>query len=406
MLNGEEGSDSENKEVEGSNAGSDRVDVRVPSFWTNNAKLLFIQREASFRLTGFTVKQTKFDYLVTALVPETLSHATDIVCEPPPHPYTALKSRLLTQFEVSQNKKLKTLIEDLELGDRSPSVLLRQMRDLSESHIDEAFLKNIWMRRLPSHVQAVLADSSKSLSKLAEMADKIIEFSPGSVNSVSDSAFASCHVSQREEQLLKMQKELEELSRLVRSGSRHTSPRPRRKRSLSRTANGTRIATIGTKLLSLDLGLRRTLQWPFIVVDVTKPIIGADFLQHLGLLIDLNKRCLIDPLTNFTARGKATVSDIPVVKTIVGNSEYSELLRKFKEITQLNSSPKNTIKHDTVHYIPTVGPPVSARARRLNSGQLKIAKQLFEYMLKKGICRPSKSNWANPLHMVPKSASD
>ncbi|GBN56755.1 Transposon Ty3-G Gag-Pol polyprotein [Araneus ventricosus] len=170
--------------------------------------------------------------------------------------------------------------------------------------------------------------------------------------------------------------------------------------------NGTRIATFGTKLLSLDLRLRRTLQWPFIVADVTKPIIGADFLQHFGLLIDLKKRCLINPLTNFTARGKSTVSDIPVVKTIVGNSEYSELLRKFKEITQLNSSPKDTIKHDTVHYIPTVGPPVSARARRLNPAQLKIAKQEFKYMLEKGICTPSKSNWASPLHMVPNGASD
>ncbi|GBM33185.1 hypothetical protein AVEN_83692-1 [Araneus ventricosus] len=65
------------------------------------------------------------------------------------------------------------------------------------------------------------------------MADKIIEFSPGAVNSVSDSA--SYHVSQRDEQLLKMQKQIDELSRLVRSGSRHTSPRTHRNRSPSRT---------------------------------------------------------------------------------------------------------------------------------------------------------------------------
>ncbi|GBN56749.1 hypothetical protein AVEN_254453-1 [Araneus ventricosus] len=98
------------------------------------------------------------------------------------------------------------------------------MRDLSESHIAEAFLKNIWMRRLPSHVQVVLAVSSESLSKLAEMSDKIIEFSPDAVNSVSDSTFSSCHASQRDEQLLKMQKQIDELHRLLRSGSRHTSP--------------------------------------------------------------------------------------------------------------------------------------------------------------------------------------
>ncbi|GBO21079.1 hypothetical protein AVEN_254521-1, partial [Araneus ventricosus] len=255
-----------------------------------------------------------------------------------------------------------------------------------------------------------------------------------------------------------MQKQIDELYRLFRSGSRHTSPRPHRNRSPSRTgaqkredwqcwyhlrfkekehcvppcafkqkrdspagvatasvfrggsrklyvndlktrtgflidtgsdvscypksfltkeirksdfvlyaANGTRIATFGTKLLSLDLGLRLALQWPFIVADFTKPIIGADFLQHFGLLIDLKKRCLI-------------LSQILLLK--------------------------DTIKHDTVHYIPTIGPPVSARARRLNPAQLNIAKQEFEYMLEKGICRPSKSKWASPLHMVPKGASD
>ncbi|GBM88145.1 hypothetical protein AVEN_12368-1 [Araneus ventricosus] len=67
------------------------------------------------------------------------------------------------------------------------------------------------------------------------MADKIIEFSPGAVNSVLDSGFVSCHVSQRDEQLLKMQKQIDEFSRLVRSDSRHTLPRPHRKRSPSRS---------------------------------------------------------------------------------------------------------------------------------------------------------------------------
>ncbi|GBM34293.1 hypothetical protein AVEN_253013-1 [Araneus ventricosus] len=74
----------------------------------------------------------KFDYLCAGLDHETVLHVRDIVCELPPHPYTALKSRLLTEFEVSQNKKLKTLNEYLELGNRSPSVLLRQMRDLTQ----------------------------------------------------------------------------------------------------------------------------------------------------------------------------------------------------------------------------------------------------------------------------------
>ncbi|GBN73263.1 Transposon Tf2-8 polyprotein [Araneus ventricosus] len=171
-------------------------------------------------------------------------------------------------------------------------------------------------------------------------------------------------------------------------------------------ANGSHIKTFGSKLLSLDLGLQRKLQWPFVIADITKPIIGADFLQQFGLLVDLKKRCLLDPITNLKCMGRAGFSAIPNVKTISGNSEYHELLNRYKGITKLNSTFPKAIKHNTLPFIPTSGPPVTARARRLHPAQLKVAKQEFEYMLEKGICRPSRSNWASPLHMVPKGSTD
>ncbi|GFX01931.1 retrovirus-related Pol polyprotein from transposon 17.6 [Trichonephila clavipes] len=51
-------------------------------------------------------------------------------------------------------------------------------------------------------------------------------------------------------------------------------------------ANGTKIATYGIKILTLDLGLRRPFQWPFIIAKVKRGIIGADFLRKSQLLID------------------------------------------------------------------------------------------------------------------------
>ena len=60
------------------------------------------------------------------------------------------------------------------------------------------------------------------------------------------------------------------------------------------------------------------------------------------------------------------------------------------------------IKHNVTHHITTTGPPVSARFRRLPPERLKAARQEFEHMLQQGIIRPSSSNWASPLHMVPK----
>lgn len=67
-------------------------------------------------------------------------------------------------------------------------------------------------------------------------------------------------------------------------------------------ANGSAIKTHGQRFIILSLGLRRTFTWPFVIADVTRPIIGADFLRHFDLLVDLQNRRLIDPLTKNYAR--------------------------------------------------------------------------------------------------------
>ncbi len=65
-------------------------------------------------------------------------------------------------------------------------------------------------------------------------------------------------------------------------------------------ANGSSISTYGTKLLSVNLGLRRNFKFPFILATVDRPIIGADFLAEFGLLVDLRKKRLIDSFTGLS----------------------------------------------------------------------------------------------------------
>lgn len=95
-----------------------------------------------------------------------------------------------------------------------------------------------------------------------------------------------------------------------------------------------------------------------------------------------------------------------MIKSIYGTSKFHDILNEFKIITQVNSHSSNTVLHNTFHYIQTSGPPVQARARRLHPAKYKIAKKEFEYMLERGICRPSRSNWSSPLHMVPKTSGE
>ena len=65
-------------------------------------------------------------------------------------------------------------------------------------------------------------------------------------------------------------------------------------------ANSTKIATYGSKLISLDFGLRRAFVWNFVVADVSRPILGADFLERFGLLVDVKNQTLGLTTLNFS----------------------------------------------------------------------------------------------------------
>ncbi|GFS06884.1 Pol polyprotein [Elysia marginata] len=56
-----------------------------------------------------------------------------------------------------------------------------------------------------------------------------------------------------------------------------------------------------------------------------------------------------------------------------------------------------------MHYIPTSGPLVHARARRLDHDKLSAAKAEFEELERLGIVRSSSSPWSSPLHIVKKT---
>lgn len=169
-------------------------------------------------------------------------------------------------------------------------------------------------------------------------------------------------------------------------------------------ANGSGISTFGEKLINVDLNLRRAFPWPFIIAAISQPIIGADFLRNFGLLVDMKNSALIDTKTSVKATAQSITGTFGKITVLAGDSPYNDLLQEFPEITQVTSKP--TVMHKVEHHIETSGPPVFSRARRLDPEKLAIAKKEFQFMLDQGICRPSKSNWASPLHMVPKKTGD
>lgn len=167
-------------------------------------------------------------------------------------------------------------------------------------------------------------------------------------------------------------------------------------------ANGTPIETFGFIELNLNLGLRRNFPWRFIVANVTKAIIGVDFLSTYNLIVDCRNHRLIDNTTSLHSNASIAKANVCSVKIITGDTRYHNILNSFPDITR-PSGIMRTPKHSTVHHIRTTeGPPIFCTPRRLAPDKLKVAKQEFELMLSNGITRPSESPWASPLHLVPK----
>lgn len=168
-------------------------------------------------------------------------------------------------------------------------------------------------------------------------------------------------------------------------------------------ANGVPIKTFGQRSLTLNLGLRRTFRWVFIIADVTHPIIGADFLSHFHLLIDVKRRRIIDNITSLHVDGVSCSRRevTPLLTNPETPCRFTRLLRRFPEITNPTLHAPS-VKHSVTHHISTRGPPVFSKPRRLAPDRLQSARKEFEHMLEMGIVRPSSSPWASPLHMVPK----
>ena len=60
--------------------------------------------------------------------------------------------------------------------------------------------------------------------------------------------------------------------------------------------NNTSIPTYGKRSLSLDLRLRCTFRWVFVIAEVKTPILGANFLHCYGLIVNVgNKKLMNSP---------------------------------------------------------------------------------------------------------------
>ncbi|GFV92957.1 retrovirus-related Pol polyprotein from transposon 412 [Trichonephila clavipes] len=138
----------------------------------------------------YTVLKRLNDVVVRIQKSPHSKNQSDLVLKPPKKgKYEALKKRLIEVHSESEDSKIRTLLQGLELEDQRPSQLLTRMRSLAGDNVGEPLLKSLWLGRLPNGTQTILAALNESLDQLATVADKIndLTFSPG-INSVAETS--------------------------------------------------------------------------------------------------------------------------------------------------------------------------------------------------------------------------
>ncbi|KAI0212436.1 hypothetical protein LSAT2_002636, partial [Lamellibrachia satsuma] len=408
------------------------VALKLPVFWTDQPRVWLQQAEAQFALKNITSDVTKYHYVVAALDQTTALRVIDVLEDPPQHDkYDNLRRRLTDVFGLSPRQRADRLLEfgAHSLGDMRPSQLMDEMLGLLGGHRTCLLFESLFLKSMPEDVRMQLTtasfDDPRALAKTADalwqargqasVVSAADNRSPPTSNNRtkqtkrrSRSSVVASAAGQRNS-LLFIVDDISAKRFLVDTGASVSvfpashKDRNGGVRTLSLVAaNGTNIATYGTREMSLSLD-RRNYTWPFIIADVRTPLLGAYFLQANALLVDLQSRRLINA-TSF-ASSALQQSDEPALHLhhVTSDDPYMRILDEFPAITRPEfASP--SVRHGVEHFITTTGPPVYAKARRLPPDKLAVAKAEFNTMEEMGIIRRSDSPWASPLHMVPKNS--
>ena len=126
-------------------------------------------------------------------------------------------------------------------------------------------------------------------------------------------------------------------------------------------ANGSSIASYGTQQTHVQLG-KRKFTVTFIIADVRRPILGADFLRRHKLLVDLCDQKLIDahPFQSYACAATSNDLCVSPVATVDSNHYKQCLLQQYPELLRPTFHAARP-SHDVSHYITTDAPLFTAK---------------------------------------------
>ncbi|KAJ8688069.1 hypothetical protein QAD02_023864 [Eretmocerus hayati] len=198
--------------------------------------------ESVFHSNNIRSDNSKYHLTVSALNPEALQEIADVLRAPPEtDKYQHLKEQIMNRFALSEDKQLHKLLTGIQLGDKKPSQLLREMRALAGKKASEDVLRIKWLASLPDNTQRFLKIfRGSNLEELAVAADELMEtgstpFVMSTSSRVKSPARSSSDVASLETEILSMKTLMAQLitlsrdilSKLGTPNAAAPNPRPR-----------------------------------------------------------------------------------------------------------------------------------------------------------------------------------
>ncbi|XP_058130143.1 uncharacterized protein LOC131286271 [Anopheles ziemanni] len=89
--------------------------------------------------------------------------------------YEFAKRTIIAHYEESQRSRLQRLLSDMVLGDRKPSQLLAEMRRTANGAMSDSMLLDLWIGRLPPHIQCAVIATPAAAAEKARVADAVMD---------------------------------------------------------------------------------------------------------------------------------------------------------------------------------------------------------------------------------------
>lgn len=133
----------------------------------------FERAEGWFLMEDIVSEKERYGCISTYLSPAMFGEVSQNKCHLHLTPYTEMKRVLIKAFGLNEYERITKLTESIQLGDKKPGDLLRDMQQLAAT-ADTKILVNLWLQRLPPALSAALSTSvHQPISNLREMANTI-----------------------------------------------------------------------------------------------------------------------------------------------------------------------------------------------------------------------------------------